>query len=67
MNICSTAAPSRSVDRRAYRVDEFCEAHGICRSTLYTLVRDGRLKLIKIGGRSLIPVEESDRLLKGGA
>lgn len=48
----------------AYRVDEACAALGIGRSSIYQLVKSGKLKLIKIAGRSLIPRSELERLIK---
>jgi hypothetical protein len=34
--------PGREIDRAAYTIDEFCEAHRISRSRFYALLRDGR-------------------------
>ena len=46
----------------AYRVDEACHALGIGRTSLYSLVKTGDLKLIRVAGRSLIPRSELERL-----
>jgi excisionase family DNA binding protein len=54
------------VKPRAWRVNDFCEAHGISRSKLYELAKKHEIRLIKIGGRTLVPDSESDRLLEGG-
>jgi len=51
------------VERRAYRVLEFCAAFGISRSALYLMIRSGKIRSVLIGGRRLIPVEEATRLL----
>ena len=53
--------------RRAYRIREACVALGISRSTLYKLVAGGKLQLIHLGGRSLIPTTEIDRLISNGS
>jgi excisionase family DNA binding protein len=53
--------------RRACRIHEACVALGISRSTLYKLVAEGKLRLIHLGGRSLIPATEIDRLISNGS
>jgi len=44
-------------------VDDFCSSLNIGRTTLYKLVREKRIKLVKLGRRSLVPRTERDRLL----
>ena len=46
-------------DRVNWRVNEFCAAHGIGRTLFYREVRDGEIKLIKIGKRSLVSDSEA--------
>lgn len=47
--------------RLAYSVDEYCDAHGICRGSLYNLWRRGDgPKRMKLGSRTLISVEAAD-------
>jgi transposase-like protein len=46
----------------AFSVDELCERHGICRSLLYALWREGKGPArMKVGGRTLISVEAAAR------
>jgi excisionase family DNA binding protein len=52
--------------RRALRINDFCKAYGVSRSTVYKLAAEGRLPLRKIGGRSLIRIEDAEALLTGG-
>jgi len=47
-----------------YRVNEACAAIGIGRSSLYALIANGKLKAIRIAGRTLIPSDELDRLIE---
>ena len=42
------------------------KAYGVSRSTVYKLATEGRLPLRKIGGRSLIRIEDAEALLTGG-
>jgi len=58
---------SRATDKRALRVNEFCEAYGLSRSTVYKLMSEGKLTTVLVGGRRLIPVEAAEALLQSGA
>lgn len=58
----TTTAPSGP---RAYRVQDFCRAFGISRSTVYNLMADGRLQTVRIAGRRLIPADAAEALLRG--
>jgi excisionase family DNA binding protein len=48
-------------------VNDFCSAYGISRSTLYVLIKGGRIRTIKIGRRRLIPEDEGERIMREGA
>jgi excisionase family DNA binding protein len=54
--------PAPKSERFAFQVDDACYALGIGRTKLYAMVKAGQLKLIKIGGRSLVPRSEMERL-----
>ena len=54
-------------ERRAYRIPDFCWRYGISRSTAYKLAKEGRLRLVKVGGRSLILHEDAEAVLREGA
>ena len=53
-----TAAP----DRHAYPVKDACYQLGIAKTSLYELAKKGKLKFIKIAGRTLVPRSEIERL-----
>lgn len=53
--------------RAAYRVNDFCAAFGISRTTVYKLAKQKKLRLVKIAGRVLVPASEGQRLLNGDA
>jgi hypothetical protein len=42
-----------------WRVNDFCKAHGIGRTSFYEEVKLGELKVIKHGKRTLIPDTEA--------
>ena len=52
---------------KARRVNEACRALGISRSTLYRLAAEGRIRLIHVGTRTLVPETELDRIANEGA
>jgi len=52
---------------RAYRIDEAADVLRVSRSSIYNMIRDGRLKSVKIAGRTIIARSEIERLLSGVA
>jgi excisionase family DNA binding protein len=52
----------RPVEKRAFRIDEFCAAYGVGRTTTYELIRAGKLRSILIGGRRLIHKDAAEAL-----
>ena len=59
------AKTPRADEKRAYRIPEFCWRYGVGRSTAYKLAKEGRLRLVKIGNRTLILHEDAEALLQG--
>lgn len=51
----------------AYRINDTCRILSIGRSTLYGLIGKKKLKPIVIGGRTLIPKAEIERLIAEGS
>jgi predicted DNA-binding transcriptional regulator AlpA len=49
---------------RALRVPEFCRRYGVSRTTAYKLKSQGKLQIVKIAGRAVVPVESAEALLK---
>ncbi|MDE2116206.1 MAG: helix-turn-helix domain-containing protein [Hyphomicrobiales bacterium] len=49
----------------AYQVGQFCHLLGISRTTFYELLKSGKIKAMKLGGRTLIPRAEAERLARG--
>jgi len=50
-------------ERKAFSLGEAAGLTGLCVSTLYNLIGDGRLQTIKVGGRRLVTREALDALL----
>ena len=56
-----TEAPA--VERVSYRVSEFSRASGIPKSSVHDLIRQGKLRAVRLGRIVLIPISEIDRIL----
>jgi hypothetical protein len=52
--------------RQAWRVAEYCEAHRISPATFYKFVGLGKIKVIRIGGRTLVSQAEASRIMMEG-
>jgi excisionase family DNA binding protein len=50
----------------AYRVNTACDMLGIGRATLYKAINEGKLRSIKVLGRTVIPRSEIERLAANG-
>jgi excisionase family DNA binding protein len=48
---------SPAPDRLAYTIDEFCRAVTIGQSLAYAEIAAGRLKVVRVGRRTLVPVD----------
>jgi excisionase family DNA binding protein len=61
--------PSRhaKLPRRTYTLQEAEHISGLGMTTLYALIRDGRLRSIKVGARRLLIAESFDAMLSGDA
>jgi hypothetical protein len=53
-----------AVERLAYRIPDACRAIGLGRTSIYRLATDGKLRLIKIAGRSLVDAASLRDLVK---
>ena len=53
--------------RLAYSIREACEASSLGRTTIYALIGAGKLQAVRIGGRTVVPVESLRELISGGA
>lgn len=51
----------------AYSVREAVRATSLARSTIYNHIASGRLKAVRIGGRTVIPAESLHALIRGDA
>ena len=51
----------------AYSIREACRASSLGRSTVYSHISAGRLRAVRVGGRTLIPAESLLALIAGEA
>ena len=54
-------------NKLAYSIREACEATSLSRSSIYNYRAAGKLKTIRIGGRTVIPADSLHALLAGEA
>jgi excisionase family DNA binding protein len=52
-------------ERVAWPINDGAFRLGVSRATIYKLAGDGKIRLIKVGGRRLIPDAEITRLASG--
>jgi hypothetical protein len=58
---------NRTAARRTLSITEFCEAAGISRRLFYHLVNAGRIRVLRLSSRPLVPVSELERILASAA
>lgn len=56
-----------NLPKLAFSIREACAVSSLGKTTLYTHINSGRLKAIRIGGRTLIPADSLRTLLSGDA
>lgn len=54
-------------EKMAYSIREACAASSLSRSTLYSQISSGKLRVVRIGGRTIVPAEALRALLAGEA
>lgn len=48
-----------------FSIREACQASSLGRSTLYRHIAEGRLRVTRVGGRVIVPVEALNALIAG--
>jgi excisionase family DNA binding protein len=68
MSMNSEAREAREQQRRlAYSVRETVRTTNLSYASIYRLIKAGKIRSVKIGGRRLIPASALDALLEEGA
>jgi excisionase family DNA binding protein len=55
-----------NVKKLAYSIREACEASSLGRTTIYAHIGRGRLKAVRVGGRTVIPADSLNALISDG-
>lgn len=55
--------PDQNVERLTYSIRETCEILGISRSKCFGLIKNGDLRVTKLGSRTLIPRKALEALV----
>ena len=58
-------AESNPPNKLAYSILEACAASSLGRTSIYCHIAAGRLKAVRIGGRTVIPAESLRALISG--
>ena len=53
--------------RIAYSINEACAATSLGRTSIYKFLSSGRLRAVRVGGRTVIPADSLEALIAGGA
>jgi len=56
--LCRIAGP-QGPPKLAFTIDEFVDASGVGRTNVYKAMKEGRLRAVKAGSRTLIPIEDA--------
>jgi excisionase family DNA binding protein len=59
--------PAPLPDKIGYSIREACHASSLGRTTIYNHISAGRLRAVRVGGRTIIPAEALQSLLTGEA
>lgn len=54
-------------DKLAYSIKEACRATSLSKTTIYAKIAAGRLRAVRIGGRTVIPAESLRELVASGS
>lgn len=49
----------------AYSIKQACEVSSLGRTSIYSLIKTGRLRSIRVGGRTVIPASSLHALVSG--
>ena len=55
----------QTLPRLVYTIREACQVSTLSRATIYNHINAGRLRVVRVGGRTLIPAESLHLLLAG--
>jgi excisionase family DNA binding protein len=55
----------RDPPKIAYSIREACQASSLGRTTIYNHISAGRLRAVRVGGRTIIPAEALHALVAG--
>ncbi|OBV10542.1 helix-turn-helix domain-containing protein [Erythrobacter dokdonensis] len=52
-------------DKLAYSIKEACKATSLSKTTIYAYIASKKLRVVRIGGRTVIPAESLRELVTG--
>jgi len=65
MEIVNMSPVSKEPERLCYSINQAARVSSLGRSSIYRAITAGRLAVVKVGGRTLVPAASLHRLLSG--
>jgi len=63
MDAPAVTRPESASAKRAFSIAEFCDRYGIRRTKTYQEIKAGRLRIVKVGRRSLVREKDAEAWL----
>lgn len=58
---------ANNIPKLGYSIKEACKASSLSKSTIYNHIAAGRLRAVRVGGRTIIPADTLTALISGEA
>ncbi len=58
-------AEMNTANKLGYSIREACQASSLGKTTIYNHIAAGRLRVTRVGGRTIVPAENLHALIKG--
>ena len=57
---------TETTEKLAYSIKEACKASSLSRTTVYSHIAAGRLRVVRIGGRTIVPADALHKFINEG-
>lgn len=65
-DVSETKDPWKPTGRAVLHLKEVAQVLGLSRTTIYRLIRDGKMRVIRVGSRTLVPIDVVEAILSSG-
>ncbi|MEO9461887.1 MAG: hypothetical protein ABJ242_04040 [Marinomonas sp.] len=63
MNSKAISQEASPLPRKVYTIEEACTVSTLSRANIFNQIGSGKLKVVRVGGRTLVPVENLHSLI----